>query len=185
MNIAKIISQIRREHQITQAELAKRSGLDFTTVSKLEKGSLIGTIKTHMKLAKAFDLSLRDFYNRLDIGQTIKKDYFKATREPGNKFYYNKNAYADILLPHISNIKMLPEKVILKKNGCTHLEQKPLGTDQFIYVLAGSLELVIGKKIIVVHKGENVYFNASKQHLIRNTTSKQTVFLRITTPNSY
>lgn len=182
MKIGRIIKNKRLGLEITQAELAKRSGLDFTTISKLEKGSLTGTIMTHRKLAKAFGISLLDLYKELDEPSTPLNESVVKTNGKSDTFYYNDKATSQILLNKISRHKMVPELTRLEPRGSTHLEEKPKGTEQFIFVLEGEIEIKSGELTHRLKKGESVYFDASLPHIIRNIYSGISKCLRVSSP---
>lgn len=184
MKIGRIIRKIRTGAGITQAELAKKSGLDFTTISKLEKGSLTGTITTHRKLAKAFGISLLDFYKELDEPAVPAAEVSTGSKPKSDVFYYNKKAISQILLSRISRHKMVPELTRLETGGSTHLEQKPKGTEQFIFVLEGKIELKAGETVYRLRKGESIYFDASLPHVISNLAPGASRCLRISSPAS-
>jgi transcriptional regulator with XRE-family HTH domain len=182
MEIGKLIKELRTNIKMTQAELAKRSGVDFTTISKLEKGSRPGNIATHRKLAKALGTTLSELYREMDEPSRPVLEVNSIGKHKSDIFYYNKKATSQILLERVSSHKMTPEMLFLEKTGATHIEQKPHGTEQFIFILEGSLEIKIGETVSQLKKGESIYFNASLPHLIKNVSSKTARALRITTP---
>ncbi len=182
MKIGKIIKNRRLAAGITQAELAKRSGLDFTTISKLEKGSLTGTIVTHRKLAKAFGISLIDLYKELDEPSNQTIEAAVKTNGKTDTFYYNDRATSQILLSRISRHKMVPELTRIEPRGSTHIEQRPKGTEQFIFVLDGEIEIKSGEITHQLRKGESVYFDASLPHIIKNVSPTTAKCLRVSTP---
>lgn len=55
------IAEIRKKKGLTQAELAKRVGIDRTHLSKVENGH---NTSTHLlaKIAKELDVSMKDFF---------------------------------------------------------------------------------------------------------------------------
>jgi len=180
MEISKIIKNLRGE--MTQAELAKRAGLNFTTISKLEKGFMTGTIDTHRKIAKGLGISLSELYKGLDEKAPAKYEINTSSKSKTDTFYYDEKATSQILLEKISRHNMVPELLRLEKNGSTHLEEKPQGTEQFIFVLEGYIELKIDSQAQQLKKGESIYFDASRPHIIRNLTKKTARCLRVTSP---
>ncbi len=71
MNIAEEIGSriryYRREKNLSQEELAERSGLSFSFIGQLERGSKQPTIDSLYKITKGMDLSISDFLKDLDI----------------------------------------------------------------------------------------------------------------------
>lgn len=185
-DIGKVIKGLRLKAKMTQAELAKRSGLDFTTISKIEKGSLIGTLATHQKIARALGMPLFELCRALEgpIKPVVEINQTKTKKPSADIFYYNEKVVSQILVKHLSQCMMGPELLHLEKGGVTDLEQKPKGTEQFIFVHEGEVELKIDKAIHNIPKGATAYFAASLPHTIRNISSQPAKVLRVTTPPS-
>jgi transcriptional regulator with XRE-family HTH domain len=62
MNIGENIQKIRKSQNLTQDELARKAGIPYTTIAKIESGMVKNpTIMTLVKLAKALKVSLDDF----------------------------------------------------------------------------------------------------------------------------
>jgi transcriptional regulator with XRE-family HTH domain len=59
----KIIRRLRQERGLSIRKLAKRAGLHWTTIWKVEKAGRIPTLITLNKLAKALQVSLTDLLN--------------------------------------------------------------------------------------------------------------------------
>lgn len=182
MDIGEIIKKLRAEAGMTQAQLGEKSGLSFTTISKLEKGSLTGTIPTHRKLAQAFNLSLSQFYKGLDEPEKELLKVTSTSRPQADIFYYNDKAISQILLKKAGRHNMLPELVRLEPNGQTALEQKPRGVEQFIYVLEGKIELKAGSDTFRLKKGECIYIDAFLPHTMKNDSSAAAKILKVTSP---
>ena len=62
MTIGKELRRIRRAKDLTQQELAKMAGVNYTTISRIESGDAKQVYwETAVKLAKALKVSLDDF----------------------------------------------------------------------------------------------------------------------------
>jgi len=58
MDIGKQLRIVREGHQILQKDLAAKSGLDKSYISKLERGLADPTFSTLTKISKAYNLSV-------------------------------------------------------------------------------------------------------------------------------
>jgi transcriptional regulator with XRE-family HTH domain len=56
-----MLREMRGEHEISQAELSRRSGVPLTTIQKIEQGYSEPTFSTFIKLARALRADLGDF----------------------------------------------------------------------------------------------------------------------------
>lgn len=180
MKIGKIIKKLRGD--MTQNELSKRAGLDFTTISKIEKGSLTGTLTTHQKIAKALGISLSELYHELEEPSLNKWEISSARKRGADVFYYDDKALSSILVKQLAGHKMVPELLRLEKGGQTHKEERNRGSQQFIYVLEGKIEAVLQDASHPLNKGECIYFDAALPHLIKNISPQTAKCLRVTCP---
>ena len=50
---------------------------------------------------------------------------------------------------------------------------------EFDFVLEGELEITIGEKVLTLHEGDSIYFDASKPHCMRAVGEQQVKFVCI------
>ena len=63
--LSKRLKELRKERNWTQQELAQKANLSFNAVTKIEQGAAKHpTLKTLLKLAQAFNVSLDDLVGR-------------------------------------------------------------------------------------------------------------------------
>ena len=63
--LAKSIKEFRKKHKVSQEELAKKAGITYSTLIKIESGvNENPTIKTMRKIADALDVSLDELIGR-------------------------------------------------------------------------------------------------------------------------
>ncbi len=62
MALSEKIKKIRQDKNITQAELAKRTGLSKTYISMLEKGHQVARPNTLSKIANGLGVAFEDLY---------------------------------------------------------------------------------------------------------------------------
>lgn len=58
LNIGERISQLRKQHQLSQDDLAKKVGVSRTIIGNYERASNTPSIEVLLKLAKAFNVSV-------------------------------------------------------------------------------------------------------------------------------
>ena len=57
--IAKQVVALREQHNLTQAQLAQRCGIDQADISRIERGSTNPTARTLQRIGEALDADLR------------------------------------------------------------------------------------------------------------------------------
>ena len=182
MDIGTVIRKLRKDAGLTLAQLSEKSGVALATLSRVETGKMTGTLESHMQVAKALGLTLPQFYSEVD---KFKSNQNKPEQEHrANMFVHNKDASSTILTKDIFNKKMLPVLIELKPGGKTHKEELKIGTEKFIYVLSGKVEVTIDTNKEILDKSNTLYFVASQPHYIRNIGKTEATCLCVVTPAS-
>ncbi|EPI44452.1 DNA-binding helix-turn-helix protein [Gardnerella vaginalis JCP8522] len=57
------ISQLRKQHKITQEELANEVGVTRQTITSIETGKYIASLPLAFKIAKFFDMSIEEIFS--------------------------------------------------------------------------------------------------------------------------
>lgn len=57
------VARLRRERQITQAQLAELIGVTTETISRLERGLTIPSLRTLARISQALHVSLKDIFD--------------------------------------------------------------------------------------------------------------------------
>jgi transcriptional regulator with XRE-family HTH domain len=74
MNISKIIGDLRKQREWSQADLATNSGVSREMIGKYERGEAVPSIDAAKKIADAFEVSL-DYL----VGEGVNAAFDKAT----------------------------------------------------------------------------------------------------------
>jgi transcriptional regulator with XRE-family HTH domain len=177
------IKVLRRERKLTLVDIAKKTGIDQATLSRIENGKMTGTLDSHMRIAEAIGLRLPELYEA--VLNKISALREKNVRQKIETFSHSSGAVAELLTTGILSKKMMPVLLRVKPKGRTETEEFPVGTERFLYVLSGSIQVRLGKEMKILKDGENMYFNASLPHHFENTSkSSDARCLLIMTPAS-
>ena len=57
------IKELRRNRHLSQEELADIINVNFRTIQRIETGRNVPSLETLSKLAQAFEINIRDFFN--------------------------------------------------------------------------------------------------------------------------
>lgn len=74
MEIGKAIKELRKQHGISQKELAKASGLSINAICSFERGHFAPSISTLQKLADALEIPLPVFLFAMLSEEDFPKD---------------------------------------------------------------------------------------------------------------
>ena len=173
----------RKTQRITLVELAKSSGVDAATISRVERGTMTGTLESHMKLARALGMKFAELYAGIEDAQAMRGVSHQAIGARSEVYVHQagKSSLA-MLTSDILKKKLMPVLISIEPGGSTNKEEARVGTEKFLYVLDRELEAKIGPDTHTLKKGSSLYFEASLPHQLRNAGSKPARCLAVTTP---
>jgi len=163
--VGKRLKGLRQKQGLSLVELAKASGVQIATLSRIEHNKMAGTVDTHAKIAYILNVSLAEFYQGIEI----KSNPLKSPQEEEiPDVVIQGDASSKLLTKNISSKKMLPTLLTIAAEGKTSIEKSESKAEQFVYVLMGSVTVTVGTKTFRLNEGNAFYFNAHEPHYFRN-----------------
>ncbi|MHB0946981.1 MAG: helix-turn-helix domain-containing protein [Sedimentisphaerales bacterium] len=163
-DIGENIRTLRESVGLTLTAAAKKAALTKSALSKIETGQSSPPIATLLRIAKALNVSLVDFFTaekkhlpyvltRKGTGRVISRD--------GSRFGYSYEALGlekrdKIAEPFLLNIK--PDD----PEGAFHHEGQ-----EFIYMLSGQMSFTINDEKLILRAGDSLYFDSTNVHRTR------------------
>jgi transcriptional regulator with XRE-family HTH domain len=176
------IKTLRQARKLTLVAVARKTGIDQATLSRIENGKMTGTLDSHMKIAEVFGMSLPELYQ--EVLEKITETREKETRRKVETFSHSSGAVAELLTTGILRKKMMPILLRIRKGGRTEREEYPPMTERFVYVIKGALDIHVGDGSRTLAAGESLYFDASQPHHFTNASKTEAVCLSVMTPAS-
>lgn len=170
MKVGNRVREIRKAKKITLVELSKQTGIAQATLSRIETGTMTGTVESHRKIAEALGLSLAELYAPLDRRYQEISHAKKET--PRKVVHQGRGCQTEILTAEVTKKKITPLLVTLGGSAHTALEQNERGVEKFVWVLDGEVEAKVEKESYPLKTGETLYFDASLPHRLSNPKSK-------------
>lgn len=180
MLIGRKIKELRKARKLKLIELAKETGIQIATLSRIEHERMTGTLASHMKIAAALGVELTELYQTLVDSSKIPTDTVN-TKSHTEAFNFSKKASYKILANNAMNKKMLPTMVFMEPGGSTEKEQSNPGTERFIFTIKGKVSAYVGDKIYKLKVNNALYLDASAPHWFENRGISDAKFLSITT----
>jgi len=180
MHVGEIIHNIRKEKKMTLVGLSDKSGVALATLSRIENGRMMGTLQSHIDIAKALEISLPDLYK--DLSASKKRVEVKTRKSHADVFMHDKKATSEMLASGVLNKKMLPILIKINKDGTTHKEETKIGIEKFIYILSGKIEADIGDNKYELTRGDSLYFESSIPHYFRNVGAEECTLISVACP---
>lgn len=181
MYIGNTLQTIRRAKRMSLTELSQKSGVQMATLSRIENMKMVGTLESHINIAKALGVDVTDLYKNIDKEQA-SVDFGGSSAT--DVFTHSDQASVEILTKNILNKKMMPALIRIEPNGKTNKEQNKNGSEKFIFLLEGAVEVIIGEQKFNLHKNNTLYFNAALPHQFINQGKSAVKILCIVTPVS-
>lgn len=176
------IRDLRKSRRLTLVEVAKSTGIDQATLSRIENGKMTGTLDSHRRIAESLGIRLTELYD--SVMQQIAQAKDKKTLQKIETFSHSGGAVAELLATGLLQKRMMPVLLKLKGKGRTETEELPSFAERFVYVLKGSVEVRLEKDTKTLLRGESLYFKASVPHSFKNRLKTETQILSVITPVS-
>ncbi len=160
MDIGHRMKELRIQYGLTQQELADRSELSKGFISQLERGLTTPSIGTLLDIIQCLGTTPAEFFTDDEPEQIVfsPEDYFE-------KNYKKRKCRIEWLIPNAQKNTMEPVLLTLAPGGKSET-LAPKESEEFGYILKGSVRLHYGTRTYIVHEGESFYFTAAKKHYI-------------------
>lgn len=162
MNLAKRIRGLRVERELTLDEVARRTGLSKSLLSKIENSKVSPPVSTLAKIAAAYNVSLSDFFAQADTEQI--KLVRRQERVRYNPEDQRGGHTIETLMSGFRRQKIEPLMIwIDDPRGYTVKYYNHPG-HEFILVLEGGMDYAYGDQRFSLEEGDALYFNAETLH---------------------
>jgi transcriptional regulator with XRE-family HTH domain len=168
LHVGSTLRKLRSHGGLRLEDLARRAGFTKGFLSKIENGRATPPIATLMRLAQALAVDPAIFFKAADSNGTSDPNRSVHTSPRGRLKVANASAgpgYSYWALasqrPHKAMepflLTVYPQKVDRKKRF-----EHP--GEEFIFVLKGRTEYVVGDETFVLGPGDSLYFDATRPH---------------------
>lgn len=177
MEIGNKLKELRVLKGLTQEELADRAELSKGFISQLERDLTSPSIATLIDILQCLGTTIGEFFNETPEEQIVfgSEDFFiKEDSELKNKIRW--------IIPNAQKNMMEPIHLTLEAGGSTYPDTPHEG-EEFGYVLQGSINIHLGKRVYKAKKGESFYYTSDKTHYL--TSKAGAVILWVSSPPSF
>lgn len=180
-NLGARIRKLRKEKGLTLVEVAEKTGVAQATLSRIETGTMLGTVESHERIAEVIGVGLAELYAGVDR----RYDQIShLTKEAERKVvHHGKNTQIELLTSESSKKKITPLLITLQAGASTASEQNERGVEKFLYLLDGEVKVKVDREEYLLKAGETLYFDASLPHQITNEKQKPVRVLAAVSPS--
>jgi transcriptional regulator with XRE-family HTH domain len=174
------IREVRKRKGMTIREIAGVAGVSESLISQIERNRISPAIDTLLKIIDSLDIDL-DF-----IFRDFKKDHAVNLVRSGEK----KRAVVDgVVYEQLSHTLSSSEEHAIEAYSLQIPPGEKSGNDEYGHIgkelgviVSGKGEFTIGKRVIILKKGDSISFSADVPHQLRNTGNRPLRAFWIITP---
>lgn len=161
--IAANVKELRQDKGLTLEEAARLTGVSRSMLFQIEKGDVNPTISVLWKIANGYKVSFSSFMeNREDESVVIRgKDTVPLIEEDGKYINYP-------VFPFQEGRLFETYRIQIEAGGCLKANPHMAGTEEYITVFAGQVEIAAGGECFLLDTGDSVHFKADVPHSYRN-----------------
>lgn len=173
---------LRLRKKMGLVELGRHSGLSPAMLSKIERGRLVPTLPTLLRIALVFSVGLDHFFGdparRPALAVVRRGDRQRFPERQGEKqpAYWFESLDFPAVSRRMNGYFVEFEAVPAEPARRHHHEGAEL-----IYILSGTLLLTVGDALHTLEKGDSIYFESSVPHSYRREGTRACTAVLVTT----
>lgn len=176
------ITAIRQIKKVTVEELAERCGFTTRVMEKIEEGETLPSLGHLIKVARVLGVRLGTFLDDADrLGPVVSR---KGEAQLGTGFSTSNNEAGSGLSFHPlagdkSGRHFEPFLIDISASpaSATHLSAHE--GEEFIYVLAGEIEIAYGKERYHLSEGDSIYYDSVVDHHVHSANGEAAKILAV------
>lgn len=166
--LGKKIKKVRTDKKMSYEMLANETGLTIDFLKSIETGKTTPPVGTLLQIARAL---------QIDSGFFLKKEQTKMQKRIKAYSQRTENYAYDTLTPGAENKHLKAFKVeiepLQEHQGVSYQHEG----EEFVYVLEGQIEIVVGEHMNSLSTGDSLHFNSGIRHLLRNVSTEKAELL--------
>lgn len=182
MYIGKRVQELRKVKGMSLTELAEKSGIQIATLSRIEHMKMTGTLECHMNIARALGVDITQLYSAIIREETTASPQVKTAQSPTDVFVHSDKSSYEILTSNVLAKRMMPILLKIEAGGQTNTEQNPPGSEKFVFVLEGKIEVHVREKSYALARHNTLYFDAGQEHRFVNAGNVTAKVICVGTP---
>lgn len=159
------LREVRRLRRMTLAEVADRSGLAVSTISKVERGLMALTYDRFGQLADGLGVDIGALFS--EEGQTFRPGEFAVARTGDFRLHRTENYVYEMLFPDLWQKAMVPMTGTLRAHETMRFDRFVSHPgEEFLMVLEGRVVIDLeDMDPVTLETGESIYFDSQRGHL--------------------
>lgn len=166
-NVSRNVRRIREEKKLTLEAVAAMTGVSRSMLSQIEKGDANPTIAVLWKIANGLKVSFTTLIEGLPEDATVvPAAEIAPLPEDGGRFINYP------IFPFDEKKRFETYRIVLEPDGTLAAQPHLAGTEEYITVFTGVLDITVGGELYRLAKGDSIRFKADVEHTYRNGGSE-------------
>lgn len=165
--VAENLKRVREQRKLSLDAVSRLSGVSKSMLGQIERGDVNPTISTVWKIANGLKVSFTELVSRLEREYEVIdiKSLQPLLEDDGHYRNYP-------VFPFDSSRRF--EVFYIELDPGSHLEAEPHpeGTQEFITVFSGSLDVSTEEENMTAENGHSIRFRADRKHQYKNKSSE-------------
>jgi transcriptional regulator with XRE-family HTH domain len=165
------IVQLRESRKLSQSDLAERTELPQGLIAQLESGELIPSLSPLIKIARALGVRLGTFLDdEQNIGPVLSRagERAKVVRFSDKAKASESDLDFYSLASDKSGRHMEPFLIDVYPSSAKQIHLSAHEGEEFIFVLAGEVEISYGKENFLLKEGDSIYYDSVVSHNVHS-----------------
>jgi transcriptional regulator with XRE-family HTH domain len=174
--IGQKIHKRRGDFGYSLRDLAEKTGLTAAYLSRIERGNVSPSLNALGKIAEGLEVPLLFFLSDTSkVSPVVRSD--ARPRIDLDK----SSVRIQMLTPNLEH-KMEPLLGTMEPRSGNVMRPLSVPTEEFIYVLTGSLEVAIEKEKYVLNPGDTIYFEGVRLKNLSCASEEKVTWISVITP---
>ena len=161
------IRQARREQELTLTDIARRTGLSKGLLSKIENFRALPSLPVLAGIARSLNIGMDNLVKNVGFETPAAHQLVRAGRRiPVKREKSRGFKYAALMSRPFGGVGFESFVLTLEPGA----KRKPVSTDgdEFIFMLKGEIQFVVGKEQFRLSAGDAFYFDGREPHVPMN-----------------
>jgi len=168
VSVGEIIKKERMKKEVPIDFVANETGFSTEYLEKVEAGGTMPPVGTLLQIARALDIDSAlllkeqesDITTRISASTKRTDNYAYKTLTPG------------VEKKHLKAFQITIDPLQDHSGVGYHHEG-----EEFVYVLSGKIELLVGDNANLLDEGDSLHFNSGVRHKLRNLSEKKALLI--------
>lgn len=171
MEIGERIKAIRKQKNMTLAEMVEKTEFSLGFLSNVERNQTSPTIANLHKICNVLNITLNDI---LDLGDPTVEDYVTVVRHDERKILFEQDN-GSLKYEAMSEGDTQIKATVMTLSGDQIFPFTPHDHDEMGVIAEGSMEMQIDDKSYYLYPGDSIYIKTGTMHSGKKTSKENCV----------